>query len=86
MVNIEEMVMQGLQLLLLGMGTVFIFLAILVYSVVMMSKLAAWIETRWPAQATEAAPRPQTAAAVPTSDATLMAVIAAAVHRYRIGR
>ena len=73
------LVMQGVELMLLGMGTVLVFLAVLVFVVSRMSRFAQWIESRLPA------PPPPVAA---TADGSRehIAAIAAAVHLYRARR
>ena len=72
---------QGVELMLFGMGTVLLFLSLLVVSITLMS----WILQRY-------FPEPEvpaTAAAssgaleVPPNDANLVAVISAAIHRHR---
>ncbi|MBF0590100.1 MAG: OadG family protein [Magnetococcales bacterium] len=81
--GIEEQIIKGLELMLLGMGTVFVFLAILVGSVVLMSRFAGWIEARMPPQAE----LPKTVSPVTAgAGQETMAVISAAVHRYRANR
>ncbi len=77
--SIAELMMQGFELLLLGMGIVFVFLVILVLAMTGMSRLA---------RALEGDPQPlpsslgATMAGAETSE-TLLAVIAAAVRQYR---
>ena len=72
---------QGVELMLFGMGTVLVFLSVLVVSITLMS----WILQRY-------FPEPEVPPiAVPSSgavevapgDANLVAVISAAIHRYR---
>ena len=76
-----NLLVQGVELMLLGMGIVFSFLAILVFTLRGMS---------WLADQLDAAPvsQPSTAAApIDVSDSReLVAVIAAAVARYRASR
>lgn len=77
----EQLVAEGLVLMLVGMGTVFVFLTALVLATVAMSRLLA----RFPdavATVETVAPRPSSA---PTGDVDLVAVIAAALHRHRQG-
>ena len=76
----EQLVAEGLVLMLVGMGTVFVFLTLLVLAVATMSRLLA----RLPDSVTtleSVAPRPQGGNAA--DDRTLVAVISAAVHRHR---
>ncbi|MCB1865987.1 MAG: OadG family protein [Chromatiales bacterium] len=74
--QIADLMQTGLELLALGMGTVFAFLLLLVWLVMGLSKLTA----RFAPAAPVASP---TAAPVPAADAELTAVISAAVTRYR---
>lgn len=81
-----SIVTQGVELMLFGMGTVLVFLTVLVLSIVLMS----WVLRRYfPEQETspEANRRTGTAtapaAAFAAGDATLVAVISAALHRHR---
>lgn len=72
---------QGLELMLFGMGTVFIFLALLVLATGLMSRLVArWVPPEAPA------PAAQPTADSVAKDKRLQAVIAAAIHRHRSGR
>jgi oxaloacetate decarboxylase gamma subunit len=73
---ISDLLMEGVNLMLLGMGMVFTFLAILVVALNVMSRLAAAITGP---EAPAAAP----GAASVESDAELIAVISAAINRYR---
>ena len=80
----QALLQQGIELMIYGMGTVFVFLAILVVVTTTMSTL---VNRFFPEQVVAAKPqapvKPQAAAAQATDDATLMAVISAAVHQYR---
>lgn len=73
---ISELMMEGVDLLVIGMGTVFVFLALLVASVALMSKLAGHIEDLLPAPE-------ETSSASNTGH---IAAISAAVKRYRASR
>jgi oxaloacetate decarboxylase gamma subunit len=70
-----SLLMEGVTLMLLGMGIVFAFLILLVFSMRAMSWLAGRLEARH-----RPAPVPPAASPDP---AELVAVITAAVHRYR---
>lgn len=70
---VSQLMREGLDLLIVGMGTVFMFLALLVVMVSLMSRLAQRIEAMLPKEE-EAAP------------AKHIAAISAAVHRYRASR
>lgn len=79
----------GLVLMVLGMGTVFVFLVILIYASKLMSKIVRGFEKNHPASApvTAAAPKAavqQKAAPIQTGDdAAVAAAIAAAYDRSR---
>ena len=69
------MIEQGLELVLFGMGTVFVFLTMLVFVTGLMSTLVLKFSAP--------IPRSSKAVAGTGSDPTLMAAAAAAVERYR---
>ena len=78
---VADLVLQGVELMLLGMGIVFGFLTLLVFTLRGMSLLADRLDT------TEATPQPVAAAPIDVSDdRQLIAVISAAVARYRAQR
>ncbi|MCE8016682.1 OadG family protein [Halomonas sp. MCCC 1A17488] len=75
----KQLLLDGLALMGVGMGFVFVFLTVLVIITTLMSRIVCRL-----------APAPVPPATVPTStaadktdDAQLLAVISAAVHRYR---
>ena len=71
---VSDLLLQGVNLMLLGMGIVFTFLAILVVALNGMSRLAALL----------AGPEaPETGTDSVVDDAELIAVISAAINRYR---
>lgn len=76
----DQIVSEGLSLMLFGMGFVFVFLTLLVLATTLMSKLA----TKY---APEPIQPPKAPAGVKTVNATnddqLLAVLTAAVHKYR---
>ena len=74
----SELLMQGGELMLLGMGIVFTFLVVLVAVMTGMSRMAQAIEGAQP-QVASGAP----AAATGEADQALVAVIGAAIARYR---
>lgn len=74
---ISELMSKGLELMFLGMGTVFVFLAVLVFTVTKMSELVKNYEKNLP----QPEAKPASAAAATNSDH--IAAIAAAIHRYR---
>lgn len=81
-----SIVTQGVELMLFGMGTVLVFLTVLVLAIALMS----WVLQRY-FPVLETAPdanRSKGTAAAPTTafavgDATLVAVISAALHQHR---
>ncbi len=79
---ITDLLLTGLNLMLLGMGIVFTFLVLLVFSMLGMSKISMFIEKRRKVQA-------ETVPVIPLyrpSDGLrgdLVAVISAAINRYR---
>lgn len=77
-----DLVLQGVELMLLGMGIVFGFLTLLVFTLRGMSMLADWLDAGQLSQAAATTPAP---ADIP-DDRELIAVIAAAVARYRSDR
>ena len=70
------LLLDGVRLMLLGMGSVFIFLMMLVFSMKLMSLLAQRLA---PAEPQPDTPQSQ----LPSADANLVAVISAAVAVYR---
>ncbi|HSP31775.1 MAG TPA: OadG family transporter subunit [Halomonas sp.] len=79
-----ELLQDGLALMALGMGFVFVFLTVLVISVTLMSKLIGRFQPLpVPADAGKKSPQPSTSSA---QDDEIIAVISAAVHRYRMTR
>jgi oxaloacetate decarboxylase gamma subunit len=85
-VPVSELLMEGVRLMLLGMGIVFTFLIVLVFALYGMSRAAGAIERRQ-----GAAPLPAAAEGTPhpvdhAINGELIAVIGAAVARYRSTR
>ncbi len=77
----ETLLQQGVELMIFGMGTVFVFLALLVVVTTAMSSL---LQRFLPAKPIEpAVTRMPAQAAAPVEDQQLMAVLSAAVHKYR---
>lgn len=68
-----SLLQQGFLLMLVGMGTVFAFLTLLVAAMHVMARALAWL----PAPAADGAAR--------EDEAATMAAIAAAIHRHRNG-
>lgn len=72
--DIEQLLLESLQLLGLGMGAVFVILSLLILLITLVSKLVP----------EELAPQPQAAPPSPTGiDSNHVAAITAAVHQYR---
>ena len=79
-----DIVSMGLELMLYGMGTVVLFLALLVVATTTMSRL---IERHFPEPEPVASqPAPRAHATGAPGDPRLAAVISAAIHRHRAGR
>jgi len=76
-VNSVTLISEGFNLMLLGMGTVFVFLTLLVFVTSIMSAL---VEKYGPVQ--PAGPK-NPGAAGQLDEATLLAVISAAIHAHR---
>lgn len=72
----ENLIQQGLELMVYGMGTVVIFLTLLVGATNLMSAI---VQRYLPA-----APEPAAASAV--ADKTLVAAISAAIHKHKSGQ
>lgn len=75
---VSDLVLQGVYLMLLGMGIVFSFLAVLVVTLNIMSRLASLLYV--PEVHETATP---TSSAADTEDTELIAVISAAINRFR---
>jgi oxaloacetate decarboxylase gamma subunit len=71
--------MVGLELMILGMGMVFVFLTVLIMALRVMSAIAA----RFPDPAPESSAPAASGAITPTSNVKLVAVIGTAIARYR---
>lgn len=78
----DDLLQQGVELMIYGMTTVFVFLAVLVMVTMLMSTI---VQRFLPAPAAlpEASKRKKAATAVATDDKQLLAVITAAVHQHR---
>ena len=75
----SDLLMNGFELMLLGMGIVFTFLIILVVALNVMSRIAFYFDTT--EEVPLAAPTPQTMGK--PENTALIAVISAAISRYR---
>ncbi|MCB1875972.1 MAG: OadG family protein [Chromatiales bacterium] len=79
---VGELLLQGVELMLLGMGVVFLFLTLLVGMVSFMSFLVTRFAPEQ-AEATVGLSRPPPTIGVRNDDQQVVAVISAAVKRYR---
>lgn len=80
MANEGSLVAQGVDLMIYGMGTVFVFLTLLVVAVAALSAAV----RRWLPEPASAASQPQPVESAPVDD-RLRAVIQAAIDRHRKG-
>ena len=78
-----DIVEQGVELMLFGMGTVVIFLALLVLATGAMSRL---VERYFPEPVITAPPRGTVARPRPGDDPQVVAVISAAIQRHRANK
>ena len=81
--NSSDLLIEGVELMLLGMGSVFAFLIILVFVTGIMSRL---IDRYFPEAAPVAKPVRKAPAAAAAVDTELLAVIGAAVKQHRSRR
>jgi oxaloacetate decarboxylase (Na+ extruding) subunit gamma len=77
--SMSELMFSGLELMVLGMGIVFLFLSILIFTLRGMSRLAVWLGDTPPQAASQSITVTDDGAANPQ----LVAVISAAITRYR---
>ena len=73
----NELIQQGVELMLFGMGTVLTFLVLLIIATTTMSYLLQRFAKPEPIASAAPAPKP------PNNDEHLIAVISAAIHKYR---
>jgi oxaloacetate decarboxylase gamma subunit len=78
-----DIVSQGVELMLFGMGTVVVFLALLVVSTTAMSRFIARYFPESEAPALAALERLHGQQSEPSDDPKLVAAISAAIHQYR---
>lgn len=79
----SEIVMQGVELMLIGMGTVFVFLTLLVFTTAGMSRLIALLPAEEVPVAAQSAPAASSAPTPRTPGNALKAAISTAIHRHR---
>lgn len=82
----SDIVAQGVELMLYGMGTVVLFLALLVVATTFMSRCITRYFPQEESSAAATALQKLRADAQPATDPDLVAVISAAVHQYRIDK
>ncbi len=80
---VSELLVAGLELMGMGMGIVFSFLILLVYTMKGMSRFAAKFHVDEPQMTTQNAVRTNLPSAHAKSDEQLIAVISAAISRFR---
>lgn len=80
----SQLLLEGVELMLFGMGFVFFFLALLVFAIRLMSRLIGRFAAAAPIPA--AAPLPVRAASAPEPEADLLAAIQSAIHQHRARR
>lgn len=80
---ISDMLMSGVSLMLVGMGIVYIFLLVLVFAMKGMSKLAAFLSAHQGSAEALSTPPMAVAQGQPGVRGDLIAVIGAAISRYR---
>lgn len=76
----QELMSRSVELMLLGMGTVFTFLCLLVVCTLLMSRILAHLAPEAPRESSPASAAP---GAPGTPDAPLRAAIIAAIHAHR---
>lgn len=79
-VGSENIITEGLNLMLMGMGTVFVFLTLLVFVTSFMSSL---IQKYFPETSAEVLPTAATSLSSGKNNPALLAVISAAIHAHR---
>ncbi|AFJ01410.1 Oxaloacetate decarboxylase gamma chain [Methylophaga frappieri] len=86
----NDLISEGLNLMLLGMGFVFVFLTLLVVATALMSRVITFYEKRVGLLPEEGIPAPTAVLGNPVNntttkdkDANLISVLSAAVHRFR---
>ena len=78
-----ELLVNGLLLMLVGMGTVFAFLGLMVFCIYGLARVVEPFSHLLPETATVRKPPRPTGPVADAGDDDLLAVITAAVHRYR---
>jgi len=81
-----QLLMEGVELMLLGMGFVFVFLVMLIFAIRLMSRLIGHLAPAAPQPAASRPARPAPAPATALPDGELLAAIQAAIHQHRARR
>ncbi len=87
--NADNFIAEGFNLMLIGMGFVFVFLTLLVLATALMSRVITFYEKRVGMLPAEGVPAPTAVLGVsnePSSaskDTNLISVLSGAIHRYR---
>jgi oxaloacetate decarboxylase gamma subunit len=87
--NANALIAEGFNLMLIGMGFVFVFLTVLVMVTALMSRVITFYEKRVGILPAEGIPQPTAVVGVstepssPPKDANLISVLSGAIHRYR---
>ena len=79
----ESLLQQGFELMLYGMGVVFVFLTLLVFATTLMSSVT---NRYFPEDTPEAKPSPQRGGVATSNDAAVISAISIAVAKYRKDR
>lgn len=80
----SELLLEGVELMLFGLGSVFIFLALLIACIRLMAFVIARFDSTPAAQAVSV--KPATSGAAAELDADVLAAIQAAIHQHRARR
>jgi len=81
-----DIVAQGIELMLYGMGTVVLFLALLVVMTTLMSRCVSLYFPESESSAEAALRKQRGSTQPPADDPNLVAVISAAIHQHRAGK
>lgn len=81
-----SIVQQGIDLLIFGMGTVFVFLTVLVISVVLMSKIIGRFFAEIEEEAPRVSPAPARSSAATAVDPNVLLAIQEAIYQHRAKR
>ena len=82
----DNLIASGVELMLLGMGTVFVFLSLLVFATTVMSRVIMRLQPSTPNQSNSAvspAVLPDSSEPTQVPDEELVAVISTAIQKYR---